>query len=82
MKIYTDKFQYIVFGKNQKLETITMNNITISPDDNVKLLWLILLCSDNRLSFDEHVSIACMKAGKQLQNEKTKLILYNSFMQC
>ena len=32
-------------------------------NENIKLLGL---CIDKRLSFDEHVSIICMEAGKQL----------------
>ncbi len=88
MKVNSEKFQCIVFGKHDNLGTFKIDEKVIVPTSNVKLLGMHL---DSKLNYSTHVSNVCMKAGRQLQaisrlshtlNERTKLLLYNSFMQC
>ena len=61
---------------------------TIKSEDCVKLLGVHI---DNKLSFDEHVSILCKKASCQINvlkrfvrilDQNVKLLLYKSFISC
>jgi hypothetical protein len=88
MKINPDKFKYIVFGKHDNVESITINNNVILPENSVKILGLTL---DKNLQFKEHISTICQKAGNQIHalsrlsntlNESNKMLLYNSFVEC
>ena len=53
MKINPDKFQYIVFGKNETIKDIKIGNVNIQPVNYVKVLGLYL---DNKINFDLHIT--------------------------
>ena len=68
MQANPQKFQ-VMFMKPQKLQTelpsdISINDITISTNDKVKLLGVTI---DSNLNFDNHVRILCKKASMQLK---------------
>ena len=63
MKVNHDKFNHIVFGKNDNVSSLNIKNIIIEPQNEVKILGLNL---HNRLTFTNHVSKLCQKAGKQV----------------
>ena len=88
MKINPDKFQYIVFGKNESIKDIKIGNVNIQPVNYIKVLGLYL---DNKLNFDLHITKLSQKAGRQIQvisrlsrilNESSKMLLYNTFLVC
>ena len=88
MKINPDKFQYIVFGKNESIKDIKIGNVNIQPVNYVKVLGVYL---DNKLNFDLHITKLSQKAGRQIQvisrlsrilNESSKMLLYNTFLVC
>ena len=88
MKVNPDKFNYIVFGKNDNVRSLNIKSIIIEPQNEVKILGLNL---DNRLTFNNHVSKLCQKAGKQVQvlsrlshilSKTNKMLLFNSFVEC
>jgi hypothetical protein len=89
MKVNPDKFQYIVFGKNIKADDvhdINVNNAVIESKSVVKLLGVNNDCA---LSFNNHISEICTKAGRKLNvlarlshilNYQTKMLLFNAFI--
>ena len=88
MKINSEKFQCIVFGNVDNPGEFTIDNQSIVPKNCVKLLGLHI---DNKLSFCDHISYICQKASKQVNvlarlsnvlNERNKMLLYNSFVEC
>ena len=88
MKINAEKFQCIVFGKVDDPGEFIIDNHSIVPEVSVKLLGLHV---DNKLNFNNQVSHICQKASRQINvlarlsrvlNEKSKMLLYNSFVEC
>ena len=89
MKANPEKFQYIVFDKNRKLNDqyyINVNNVAIKSKAMVKLLGVNIDCT---LSFHEHISQLCVKAGRKINilarlssilDCETKLLLFNTFI--
>ena len=88
MKANPEKFQAIALGKKTHRENIQLNldNITISCDEEVKLLGVNF---DFMLNFNSHVSYICRKASKQLNvlkrigrhlNRLGRLTIYHSFI--
>jgi hypothetical protein len=89
MKVNPEKFQYIVFGKNIKADdvhVINVNNAVIESKSVVKLLGVNIDCA---LSFNNHISEICTKAGRKLNvlarlshilNYQTKMLLFNAFI--
>ena len=63
MKANPSKFQAICFGKNDLSLKFTIANNIIKTEQIVKLLGVEL---DNKLSFNQHVSLICKKAARQL----------------
>ena len=88
MKVNPDKFQCIVFGNVEDPGEFVIDNQTIIPESTVKLLGLNI---DSKLNFNNHVSYICQKASRQVNvlarlsrvlNENSKMLLYNSFVEC
>ena len=88
MKANPNKFQFMVISSKpmepQNIEWHGGVNITSEP--SVKILGVVI---DDRLNFDEHISMCCTKAARQLNalvrifkyfNFKSKSIIYNSFI--
>ena len=63
MMVNPDKFQCIVFGKNENLDSFKIGKHDIVPQNNVKILGLNL---DSELNFDTDTSKLCQKAGNQI----------------
>ena len=64
MKVNTDKFEYMVFGKHEGTYNIKIRDHVIESVDNVKILGLHI---DSKLNFDTHISKVCKKTGRQVQ---------------
>ena len=88
LKVNTDKFSYIIFGKNVAAENILLNGNIIKPVTDVKILGLSI---DNSLNYSKHISNLCQKAGRKIQairrlknvlNEHSKILLFDSFVEC
>jgi hypothetical protein len=88
MKVNTEKFNFIVFGKNVTPENITLRGNIIKPSTDITILGLNL---DNKLNFNKHTSILCQKVGMKINalyrmnrilNESSKMLLFNSFVEC
>ena len=88
MMVNPDKFQCIVFGRNENLGSFRIGEHDLFPENIVKILGLHL---DSNLNFDTHISKLCQKAGNQINvlarlcnvlNEPSKMLLYNSFVEC
>lgn len=88
MKANPEKFQAIAVGKKTKDKNLKfkLEGNEIECEDNVKLLGVTI---DFKLNFNEHVSIICKKASKQLNVLKRigkhltklgKLTIYYSFI--
>lgn len=83
------KFQFIVFDKMLSACSLTIKDeVMLQSQGSVKLLGLLI---DVKLSFSEHISIICSKAGKQISalarisrdlDVNTKLMLFQSFILC
>ena len=59
-----DKFQAIVLGmKNPETLNFQLGNITIKPEDKVRLLGIDL---DSKLNFNCHIHEICRKAARQI----------------
>ena len=66
MRANSDKFQAIVLGmKNPETLNFQLGNITIKPEDKVKLLGIDL---DSKLNFNCHIHQIkfCQKAARQI----------------
>ena len=88
MKVNPDKFQCIVFGKQDNLGSFKIGDHNILPEDNVKILGLHV---DNKLNFNTQITQVCQKAGRKVQvlsrlchvlDQPTNMLLYNSFVEC
>ena len=93
----SDKFQAMELekgnGNNNTNITISIENITINISKSMKLLEITV---DNKLNFEEHISVLCKKASLQLngisrlqnkigKNEKETIInsfIYSNFNYC
>jgi hypothetical protein len=88
MKANPDKFQTLYLSRNKDNDVIfKINDVPITPDQTVKLLGIHF---DDELTFSNHVSHICKKAGKQVNalrrlskvlDTGSKLKIYNSFIQ-
>ena len=88
MIVNPDKFQAIIIKKNSKIKDsypLNINDQKINSENCVKLLGIEI---DNRLCFEQHISLLCKKASHQLNvvgrmqkytGFKEKEILLNSF---
>ena len=81
------KFQSIFFGKTPPC-TISVNNISIVPTNQIKLLGVNI---DKDLTFSAHIANICIKAGRNLNALKrvakslpvnVKLLLYKTYIMC
>ena len=88
MQANPSKFQAFITGNNCDISDITFNvaGAEIPPSTSVNLLGVEI---DNRLTFSNHISNICAKAGRQLSalarlskilDTETKLITFNSFI--
>ena len=88
MKANPNKFQFMVISSKQmEPQNIELHGgVSITSEPSVKILGVVI---DDRLNFDEHVSMCCTKAVKQLNalariskylDFKSKTIIYNSFI--
>ena len=59
MQANPNKFKYIVFGNYNNIEDISINDVALKPQSEVKLLGLHL---DNKLTFNSHITKLCQKA--------------------
>ena len=85
MKINPDKFNAIMFGKNEYVD-FKFNGINVKSMDEVKLLGVNI---DKKLNFDSHVSYLCKKTSRQVNalsrlrhiaNENSKNMLYKTYI--
>ena len=68
MIISPEKFQAIVVKKNAKMKDsypLNINDLTINSENSVKVLGIEI---DNKLSFEQHISILCDKARSNQLN--------------
>ena len=90
MKVNPDKFQCIVFGKQDNLGKFNIGDNNILPEDNVKTLGLNV---DNKLNVNTQITNICQTAGRKVQvlsrlshvldqSSKMLLYMYNSFVEC
>ena len=80
MRANPDKFQAIVLGmKNPETLNFQLGNITIKPEDKVKLLGIDL---DSKLNFNCHIHEICQKAARQINalNRLSKFLAFESRM--
>ena len=72
----------------QKNITFDLDNVTIIPDDVVKLLGVHL---DSKLNFENHISHICKKAGNHLNvlkrlskfiNKNDRMVIFRAFILC
>ena len=83
------KFQFMLLSSNNidkfKISQC-IDDITLKPEPHVTILVVFL---DDNLSFNQHVSISCMKGARQLNalarismylNISSRSLLYNSFL--
>ena len=83
------KFQFMLlsFSNIDKFNiSLCIDDITLKPEPHVKILGVFL---DDKLSFNQHVSISCTKAARQLNalarisrylNISLRSLLYNRFV--
>ena len=67
------KFQALFLNYKEKNLTFDLDNVTIIPDDVVKLLCVHL---DSKLNFENHISHICKKAGNHLNELCISYIFY------
>ena len=82
-----DEFQNIILSRDgQQSLSISVQNSTTLADTTIKVLGVTL---DNRLKFDKHGSILCMKASKQINalkriskylDENCRILIFKSFI--
>ena len=88
MKANPNKFQFMVISwKQMEPQNIELHGgVSITSEPSVKILGVVI---DDRLNFDEHVSMCCTKAARQLNAIasiskylafKSETIIYNSFI--
>ena len=87
MKVNPDKFQCIVFGKQDNLGQFNIGDKNILWEDNVKILGLNV---DNKLNFNIQLTNICQTAGRKVEvlsrlchviDQSSKMLLYNSFVE-
>ena len=82
------KFQMLVMGENNSNLPITIyiENFSISSTETVELLGISI---DSKLSFSNHISVICRKAGNRVRNlnrfrsllmKKQLILLFNSYI--
>ena len=85
MKVNPDKFNAIIFGKNECVN-LTFNDITVKSMDEVKLLGIKI---DKQLTFNSHVSDLCQKTSRQVNalcrlrnvaSKESKFIMYKTYI--
>ena len=87
MCVNTDKFHSITLNRDGKhtLSIPVQDNIVLS-DTSITALGVVL---DDKLKFDEHVSVLCLKAKRQINAlkggskylaEKCRIMVYKSFI--
>ena len=85
MKVNPDKFNAIIFCKNECVN-LTFNDITIKSMDEVKLLGIKI---DKQLTFNSHVSDLCQKTSRQVNalcrlrnvaSKESKFIMYKTYI--
>ena len=80
MRANPDKFQAIVLGmKNPETLNFQLGNITIKPENKVKLLGIDF---DSNLNFNCHIHEICQKAARQINALKrlSKFLTFESRM--
>ena len=88
MKANHNKFQFTaISSKQMEPQNIELHGgVSITSEPSVKM-WGVVI--DDRLNFDEHASMCCTKAARQLNalariskylDLKSKTIIYNSFI--
>ena len=89
MKVNPDKFQFMFMQPSkysQQLNELKIENNIIEISENVKLLGVTI---DNRLNFNDHVKMLCVKANRQLKvmyrfknllGTKEKMTLFKAFI--
>lgn len=89
MQANAQKFQVMLSINETDDDVFNLSQDVYLPCENhVKLLGVTL---DQKLNFNEHISLLCVKASKQINvlsrfrrilDVQTKLLLYKSFIQC
>ena len=86
LKANPDKFQMIIFDKKHQDHTVVIDNITIKNKQSVKLLGLDI---DRKLTFHDHITKLCRKAGNKVNvlarlssnlDINSKMVLFYSFI--
>ena len=87
MCVNTDKFQSIILNRDGKHTlSISVQDNTVLSDTSITVLGVVL---DDKLKFDEHVSVLCLKASRQINalkrvskylDEKCRIMVYKSFI--
>ena len=66
MIVNPNKFQAMLVSENENTIsenlTIYINDVDIRPMNSVKLLWITV---DNKLNFENHISLICKSASCQ-----------------
>ena len=88
MCVNTDKFQSIILNRDGKHTlSISVQDNTVLSDTSITVLGVVL---DDKLKFDEHVSVLCLKASRQINalnrvskylDEMCRIMVYKSFIQ-
>ena len=88
MKANPSKFQVIFSNRNSVNEQLSVGDTVLSGQNDVKLLGIHI---DRKLSFSQHISEICKKAGKQINvlarlcrflSTEVKLLIYKSYLSC
>ena len=88
LKANPTKFQLIVFNENVTKCIGLADNVQLKPKQSVKLLGVEI---DHRLTFHDHISSLCARAGRQLRAlarmskelpPETKLLVFQTFILC
>ena len=87
MCVNTDKFQSIILNRDGKHTlSISVQDNTVLSDTSITVLGVVL---DDKLKFDEHVSVLCSKVSRQINalnrvskylDEKCRIMVYKSFI--
>ncbi len=86
MQANAEKFQLILFARQEVAGSLNIGGTAINSEPVVKLLGVSI---DKALSFSNHITLLCQKAGRyihvlsRMSNELTaeaKLLLYKSFI--
>ena len=89
MKANPNKFQYIIFDRSIKNDDDHVINIGSEQIPSNKCVKLLGVNIDNKLTFNDHISDLCCKAGRKLNvlarlsvilDREAKMLLFNSFI--